>query len=85
MAKTKTQFEVLQKMASMTLSRPNVDHLVCCDPGTALCGADQHGEVIGVGTPKPGRLCTACAVLDADPMYRCSSGCPGDEVPGPRC
>lgn len=61
----------------LQVTRPAVDHLVCCDPATALCGADQRGEVIGIGTPTPGRLCTACAVLDADPSYRCSSGCPG--------
>lgn len=84
MAKPRTQYEVLQELSSMTMSRPGVDHLVCCDPGIALCGADQRGEVIGIGPPDAGRLCTACAALDGDPSYRCSSGCPGDEVPGPR-
>lgn len=54
------------------------DHIVCCDPATALCGADQRGEPFAMGAPDPKRMCTACAALSRDPHYRCCATCKGD-------
>jgi hypothetical protein len=54
------------------------DHIVCCDPSTAMCGADQRGEMFGMGAPDPKRMCTACATLSKDPMFKCCATCKGD-------
>lgn len=53
------------------------DHIVCCDPATAICGADQRGEPFAIGAPDPKRMCSACAVLAKDPNHRCCRACPG--------
>jgi len=55
-----------------------IDHVVCCDPDTALCGADQTGEPPALGKPDTSkRMCTACAALTEDVEYKCSTDCPG--------
>lgn len=60
--------------------KPSKDHIVCCDPSTAICGADQRGEMFGMGAPDPKRMCTACATLSKDPMFKCSATCQGDRT-----
>lgn len=40
------------------------DHIICCDPDTALCGADVSGEDISLATPdKAPNLCPTCLTL----------------------
>jgi hypothetical protein len=42
------------------------DHIVCCDPDTALCGADVAGEDISLSTPDHApNLCPNCRELAA--------------------
>lgn len=54
------------------------DHIVCCNPAIALCGADQRGEMFGIGAPDNKRMCSACAALSKDPQYKCCATCKGD-------
>lgn len=58
-------------------TRPR-DHIVCCNPAIALCGADQRGEMFGIGAPDNKRMCSACAALSSDPHHKCCADCPGD-------
>lgn len=60
-----------------TALRPALDHIVCCDPDTALCGADQAGEPPALHQRNTKTMCTACAVLDADKDHKCGADCPG--------
>lgn len=66
------------KALAREMTKPAKDHLVCCNPAVALCGADQRGEMFGMGAPDPKRMCTACATLSKDPSFKCYSECKGD-------
>lgn len=57
------------------------DHIVCCDPSRALCGADVTGQALLRLHPKAsGKPCVRCVELDLR-KARCSDPkCPG---PGP--
>lgn len=70
--------EISEKGLSGVRGSVGKDHIVCCDPGTALCGADQRGEMFGLGRPDNRRMCTACAVLSGNPLHKCCFTCPGD-------
>lgn len=65
-------------LPSVVVGPPTKDHIVCCNPTTALCGADQRGEPFALGAPDPKRMCTACAALAKDPNHKCCKECPGD-------
>lgn len=57
------------------------DHIVCCDIGTALCGADTAGQDIKAVHPKAGsNPCARCVELDARRAKCSEPKCPG---PGP--
>jgi hypothetical protein len=70
-----------------TLPRPAVpdgsssddpfDHIYCCDPDVALCGADVSGEV-DVGDAELEAPCPMCGLLE-DLEGPCGAdGCPGE-------
>lgn len=46
-----------------------LDHLFCCDPDTALCGADISDTVYGAGDGET--TCVVCADLEATACPRC--------------
>lgn len=66
------------KALAREMTKPAKDHLVCCNPAVALCGADQRGEMFGIGAPDNKRMCSACASLSSDPHHKCCADCPGD-------
>ncbi|MGW6292452.1 hypothetical protein [Streptomyces sp. NPDC055058] len=47
----------------------DLDHLVCCDEDTALCGADVSTHAWGVGGPA--KMCDVCRDLKDLPCSRC--------------
>ncbi|MFJ4365102.1 hypothetical protein ACIP4S_13220 [Streptomyces chartreusis] len=49
----------------------DLDHVVCCDEDTALCGADVSGAVWGVGVPDATALCVVCRELAIKPCPNC--------------
>jgi len=57
---------------------PDVGHIVCCDIGTALCGANVTGQAILGAHPKTSSTpCPRCVELDRR-KARCSDPkCPG--------
>lgn len=76
----------------MTIHGPNEPageptHICCCDPATALCGADVAGQSIKAVHPEnSSRPCLRCVALD-NRGARCDDPkCPGlnpDGVPAP--
>lgn len=62
-------------------------HVVCCDPSTALCGADTVGQSIKAVHPgskaAEGRPCSACLSLDGFGARCADPKCPeiGPEAP----
>lgn len=52
-----------------------IDHIVCCDPATALCGADVRGEVI-LFIGRQGRVCKKCLERDGN-GFKCNPRCTG--------
>jgi hypothetical protein len=63
-----------------TAGRSELDHICCCNPSIAMCGAVVAGTGVAFGKPaSSGNLCRKCADLDASGK-RCSEpGCPGAE------
>ena len=56
-------------------------HICCCDPGTALCGADVTGQSIRVVHPEASAdPCAECVRLDRRGAKCSDPKCPG---PGP--
>lgn len=55
-----------------------LDHICCCQPDVAMCGAVVAGTGVAFGKSEGSRnLCRKCADLDASGK-RCSEpGCPG--------
>lgn len=54
------------------------DHIVCCDPDTALCGADVAGEDLSLDTPdKAPNMCPVCLTLSVLRSTCASPGCLG--------
>lgn len=67
-----------------SLSGPNEPegeptHIVCCDPGTALCGADTVGQSIKAVHPgkSSDNPCKTCVVMDSYSAKCKEPKCPG--------
>ena len=76
----------------MTLHGPNEPageptHICCCDPATALCGADVAGQSIKAVPPhRLKNACPRCVALDNLGVRCADPKCPGpnpDGVPAP--
>lgn len=48
-----------------------LDHVVCCDEDTALCGADVSGHSWGEGYPDLTLMCVVCLDLEGKGCPRC--------------
>ncbi|MFJ2004761.1 hypothetical protein [Streptomyces chartreusis] len=49
----------------------DLDHVVCCDEDTALCGVDVSDAVWGAGLPDLTVMCVVCRDLAVKPCQRC--------------
>lgn len=57
-----------------------LSHIVCCDPGRALCGMDVLGQAVLLLHPdKSANPCLACISRDVLGV-RCSAECPGPDA-----
>lgn len=60
-----------------------VDHVVCCNPAKALCGAFVAGEAVRFGDPGRSRNpCQECFNRAADGEKCGAAMCPGSDVDG---
>lgn len=56
---------------------PDVDHLVCCDPDTAICGADVSDlPPPREGIPAGAELCELCLIAVENGLGCTSADCP---------
>lgn len=62
--------------------KPELDHVVCCNPGKALCGAWVAGTAVAFGSPAASKNpCQKCFNLAADGAKCDAPMCPGDDQP----
>jgi len=55
-----------------------LDHVVCCSPDVAMCGAVVAGTGVAFGKPaSSSNLCRKCADLDASGRRCADPQCPG--------
>lgn len=71
---------LLRHEPALRSSVPELDHIVCCNPSVAMCGAVVAGTGVAFGKPEGSRnLCRKCADLDASGKRCAEPGCPGAE------
>lgn len=68
-------------MKTLGIVKPGeVDHIVCCAPDRALCGAYVGGQAVRLGDKRHSvRPCRSCYQKDADGALCPVPGCPGPE------
>lgn len=72
----------------MALLRPGadsgeIDHICCCDPGIALCGAPVTGTAVSFEMPDAAHNpCSVCFDLDRAGVKCRELDCPGPLVDG---
>lgn len=55
-----------------------LDHICCCDPAIALCGAPVAGTAVSFELPdKAPNMCPDCAVLESLHVKCLDPSCPG--------
>lgn len=63
-----------------TAKKPELDHVVCCNPAKALCGAFVAGQDVKFGDPgKSKHPCNECFNRAADGEKCSDPFCPGAE------
>ena len=66
------------------MTTSETDHIVCCDPATALCGAPVAGTAVSFELPdKAPNLCFECSVLEMASVKCLDPSCPGPPEDAP--
>lgn len=63
------------------MSVAEIDHICCCDPAVALCGAQVAGTAVSFDLPSAAtNMCAACRVANEIGGKCADPECPGPEA-----